>query len=451
MQYLSLFLLFGVCLKAMTLQESISYALEHNNKLKSQNLSIDISKSLKASTKAKKFGRLDMMASYDHYNNARTLAPLTPMAIVGSPDGAYTIPATNDMFNVGIAYNVVLFDGFAQQSAYEISELQYKNSAIKTHLGKEELIYNVKNIYLSILALEELLEAQTIYTKAQEKLADKIEKELKLGSKSRLDLLRAKTSVEASISQETSIKANIDILKATISALMGGKEFDKSEPVDIFVLQDVKNDITHKEIISLDRYKATQINIKASEKKKLKAKSAYYPHVDFSAYYGQNFGPNATKNTVPLTSSAITAGQTLINEGDWNHEANWQVGLHLKYNISDFGQTSAMNEEARLSYLKAKLESQGVEIELKKNIITAQNKIKLAIAQYNSASKQYELLSQTQKIEEVSYENDALSLIDLLNTRAKQELSYAKMIDAKYNYQKAKYYLDYLLEKGEVK
>jgi outer membrane protein TolC len=373
------------------------------------------------------------------------------MAIVGSPDGAYTIPATNDMFNVGIAYNVVLFDGFAQQSAYEISELQYKNSAIKTHLGKEELIYNVKNIYLSILALEELLEAQTIYTKAQEKLADKIEKELKLGSKSRLDLLRAKTSVEASISQETSIKANIDILKATISALMGGKEFDKSEPVDIFVLQDVKNDITHKEIISLDRYKATQINIKASEKKKLKAKSAYYPYVDFSAYYGQNFGPNATKNTVPLTSSAITAGQTLINEGDWNHEANWQVGLHLKYNIFDFGQKSALNEEARIGILKAKLQSNGVEIELRKNIITAQNKIKLAIAQYNNAYKQYELLNETLKIEQVSYDNGASSLTDLLDTRAKKELSYAQVIDAKYNYQKAKYYLDYLLEKGEVK
>ena len=61
------------------------------------------------------------------------------------------------------------------------------------------------------------------------------------------------------------------------------------------------------------------------------------------------------------------------------------------------------------------------------------------------------MLSETQMIEQVSYDNDALSLTDLLDTRAKKELAYAKMIDAKYNYQKAKYYLDYLLEKGDVK
>ena len=362
MQYLLLFMFFSSFLQAMSLEESISYALEHNNDLKTQNMSIEISKSLKESKKVKKYGRLDMMASYDHYNNARTLAPLTPMAIVGSPDGAYTIPSTNDMFSVGISYNVALFDGFAQRSAYEISDLQYKRSAIMSHLGREELIYNVKNIYLSILSLEELLEAQNIYTKAQQKLADKIAKELELGSKSKLDLLRAQTSVEASHSQESTIEANLAILKSTLSAFMGGKEFDKSESVDILVVKETLDDISHKEIVSLDRYRATQINIKASEKKKLQVESAYYPHIDFSAYYGQSFGPNATKNTVPQTSTAATAGQTLIDEGDWNHESNWQIGLHLKYNIFDFGQTSALDEEARLSYLKAKLESQGVEI-----------------------------------------------------------------------------------------
>jgi outer membrane protein TolC len=452
MQYLSLFLLFGVCLKAMTLQESISYALKHNNDLKSQNLSIDMSKSIRDSKKATKYGRVDMIASYDHYNNARTLSPLTPMAIVGSPDGAYKIPATNDMFSVGVAYNVTLFDGFAQRSAYEISDLQYQSSAIKTHLGREEVIYNVKNIYLSILALEELLEAQKIYTEAQKSFSQKIQKEFELGSKSKLDFLKTQTSVEASRFKEESLKSNISILKATLSALMGSKKFDKTEPIDILVVKESFLDgISKKEIISLDRYKATQINIRASEKKRKQVKSTYYPHIDFSAYYGQNFGPNDTKNTVPPTNSAATAGQTLIDEGDWNHEANWQVGLHLKYNIFDFGQKSALNEEARIGILKAKLQSNGVEIELRKNIITAQNKIKLAIAQYNNAYKQYELLNETLKIEQVSYDNGASSLTDLLDTRAKKELSYAQVIDAKYNYQKAKYYLDYLLEKGEVK
>lgn len=438
-------------LQAMTLDETISYALEHNNVLKQTELSIEHSKSIKKSKKAQKFGHLDALASYDYYNNARTLTPLTPMSIVGSPDGAYTIPTTKNMFSVGIAYNVVLFDGFAQKNSYKIADLQYKSAAIKSALGREELIYNVRNLYISLLAAEDQLEAQNLYTVAQERIAQRIKKEMELGSKSRLDYLRAQSSVAASVSQVASIGSNIVILKATLSSLMGDKIFDKTEPIDIRLPEVLAFEESTPDLHSLKRYQASELNVQASEKRKEQADAAYYPHVDFSAYYGQNFGPNDTSNTVPATSTASTAGQTVIDEGDWNSDANYQIGVHLKWNILDFGQTSGLNEAARLSYLQAKLESTGVAIELRKNIISAQSKIKLAKAQYTNAQVQYNLLNETQKMEQVRYDNDALSLTDLLDTSAKKELTYVQMINAKYNYQKANYYLDYLLEKGEIK
>jgi len=449
MRYLLLLSLSLLSLNAMTLDESIAYALEHNNALKQADVSIERSKAVRDGKQAQNFGRLDLLASYDHYNNARTLAPLTPMSIVGSPDGAYTIPTTKDMFIVGLAYNVVLFDGFAQQNAYKISDLQYQNATIKSRLGREELIYNVRNLYISLLALQEQLQAQEIYTASQERLLARIKKERELGSKSKLDLLRAQNSVEASRAQATTMQANIAILKATLSSLMGDREFDETTPIEISVDPQEMAGVTKREITSLNRYKATEINIEAQARKKEQTASSYYPRIDFSAYYGQNFGPNDTSNTVPPISSAPTAGQTVIDKGDWNNEDNWQVGLHLKWNLLDFGATSSVNEEAKLSYLQAQLESDNVQIELRKSIITAQNKIKLSIAQYNNAAAQYELLSETEKIEQVRYDNKAAALTDLLDTSAKRELAYAQMINAKYSYQKAQYYLDYLLEKGE--
>jgi len=438
-------------LQAMTLDATISYALEHNNALKQTALSIEYSKSMRETKKAQKFGRLDALASYDYYNNARTLTPLTPMSIVGSPDGAYTIPTTQNMFSVGIAYNVVLFDGFAQKNSYKIADLQYKSAAIKSSLGREELIYNVRNLYISLLAAQEQLEAQNLYTLAQDRIAKRIKKEMELGSKSRLDMLRAQSSVAASVSQVASIGSNIAILKATLSSLMGDKVFDKTEPIEITLPEVLSFDASSADLHSLKRYQASELNVQASQKKKEQAASAYYPHVDFSAYYGQNFGPNDTTNVVPLTSTASTAGETVIDEGDWNNDANYQIGVHVKWNILDFGQTSALNEAARVSYLQAKLESNGVAIELRKSIMTAQSKIKLAKAQYINAQVQYNLLNETQKMEQVRYDNNALSLTDLLDTSAKKELTYVQMINAKYNYKKANYYLDYLLEKGEIK
>ena len=446
--YLATLLLF-CSLEAMTLDETVSKALEYNNALQQSELSVKRSKSIKESKSAQNFGRVDLLASYDHYNNARTLTPLTPMSIVGSPDGAYTIPTTTNMFSVGVVYNVVLFDGFAQKSIYTISDLQYENASIKSRLGREELIYNVRNLYISLLALQEQREAQILYTTSQSRLLERIKEEKRLGSKSKLDLLRAQNSVEASHTQVTSIEANIAIIKATLTVLMGGKAFGDTTPFEIDIERQEELTLDEKTLTSLNRYKVTQINVKASQQKQAQVKSAYYPHVDFNAYYGQNFGPNDTTNTVPPTSTAPSAGETLIQKGDWNHEANWQVGIHAKWNILDFGKTSSLNEEARLSYLLAKLEGDGVKIELRKNMIKAQNNMKLAKAQYHNFLSQYQLLSETEKIEQVRYDNDALSLTDLLETSAKKELMHAQTINAKYSYQQARYYLDYLLEKGE--
>jgi len=445
MRHFALISLTALSLQAMSLNETISYALEHNNALQQANISVERSKTLRDSKQGQRFGRVDVLASYDHYNNPRTLEPLTPISIAGSPDGAYTIPTTKDLFNVGIAYNVILFDGFAQQSSYEMSDLQYENSSIRSKLGREELIYNVRNLYVSILALQEQLSAQDLYTTSQVRLLERILQEKELGSKSKLDVLKAKSSAQSSRSQVASLEANISTLKATLSALMGDKEFDTTSPLNIVIDKSNKNALGESEISSLDRYKAANLNIQASQKKIDQVFSANYPKIDFGAYYGQNFGPNDTTNTVPST------GKTLISKGDWNSAVNWQVGVHLKWNVLDFGSSSAMSEEAKLALLQAKLEGNSVKIEMRKNILTAQNNIKLAIAQYNNYFAQYELLDETQKIETVRYENDALTLTDLLNTGAKKELTHAQMINAKYNYQKASYYLDYLLEKGETK
>ena len=447
MKYLFLVTLSFLSLNAMSLDESIVYALKHNNSLKQADLNVQRSKEQRNEKHAQNFGRVDVIASYDHYNLSRTLAPLTPMSIVGSPDGAYKIPTTQDLFSAGASYNVVLFNGFAQQNSYKISDLQYKNSAIQSKLGREELIYNVRNLYISLLALEEQLQAQTLYTESEAKLLENIQRQKKLGSKSKLDVLRAKNALESSKAQESVLQANIEILKANLSALFGDKEFDKTEPLEISLQRNTEDNAD--DIKNLKRYQAAELNIQKSQRKKEQAQAVYYPVIDFGAYYGQNFGPNDTTNTVPPTSSAPTAGSTLINEGDWNNEAIWQVGVHLKWNILDFGSSSAKYEEAKIAYLQSQLEKDNVSIELRKNITTANNKVKLSLAQFYSMQSQYELLAETEKIEQVRYDNNALTLTDLLATQANKSLARAQMINAKYDYQKAIYYLDYLFEKGE--
>ena len=432
-----------VSLNGMSIDEVVDKALLNNNKLKKIDLDTKQAEKAKESVKGKNFGRVDFLASYDHYNNARTLAPLAPMDIVSGDTGAYGIPTTEDLFVGGVAYNVVLFDGFAQKSSYKISDIAHNSAIIKNKLAKEELIYNVRTLYVSLLALKEQLKSQHSYTISQDQLYKKIQQQYTLGSKSKLDVLKAKNSYQESVSNEDKIEANIEILKSTLTMLMGGEKFDMTENIEVDM--SAKNTLYSDDSLNtLDRYKVAKLQNEMASKKVKKASALYYPVVDFSAYYGYAFGPNATTNT-------NLRGETILKQGDFNSENVWQLGVHLKWNMYDFGTRSSSLEKEKLALQSSKLELNDIKLELQKDIEIAQSKIKLEKANYASSQTQYELLKEIVKVQEVKYDADAITIDDLLDSKAKSNLAFAKMIGSKYEYLKAKYYMEYLYEKGDKK
>lgn len=436
--FFSLFL--ALSLNAMSLDETIERALAQNNSLKKVILSKDEAKQNKEAKKSQNYGRIDLKVDYDHFNKARTLAPLTPMDIVSSPTGAYEMPTTNDLVSAGIAYNVVLFDGFAQQNSYKISDLAYKNSTLKIKLAKEELIYNVRSLYLSLLALQEQLDAQMRYVSSQKKLYEYVQKEYELQSKSKLDLLEAKNSYAEAVSIREKIAANIEILKTTLAKMIASDSFDKAERVDVNFDEAKESGMGIEE---LSRFKLAEFSKTIAQKRLQSVKSLYYPKVNLSAYYGYSIGPNATTNIFPTT------GKTYLEEGEFNSENIWQIGVHLKWNIYDFGVKSSSVQKEKIALRRAKIDMDDIKLELVKGLKIAKSKLSLAKADYDSLKSQYELLLEIEKAQNIKQKSNALTLTSLLDTKAKTALVHAKMINTKYEYQKAKYYIDYLLEKGE--
>jgi len=432
------------CLFGMSLEETIEKALANNNTLKTVSYQKKQSEAIKKSKKMQNYGQLNLTAGYDHYNLARTLAPLTPMDIVGSQDGAYQIPSTQDLISGGISYNVILFNGFAQKRSVEISDIQHKSVSIKENLAKEELIYNVRSIYVSLLSLQDQLKAQKLFSDSQKKLYKQIKSAYELGKRSKLDMLKAKNSYLTSLSVEEKIKSNIDILKATLRQLIGGEEFDKAENINV-IFEDKTETVPN--LTSLQKYEVYALQDIIASKKIDTAKSAYYPKIDFNAYYGYNFGPNATTNTSPALLPGSSA-KTYIEKGDWNSEEIWQAGIHLKWNIYDFGVKSAMVQKEELGKLIATTQAQEIKLKLQKDLRIAQSKKELAQTTYEMAQNEYDLAIEIAKAEQTKYDNNAATITDLLLAQAKAKLLQAKKISAKYDYLKAQYALDYLLERG---
>ncbi|WP_457747089.1 TolC family protein [Sulfurimonas sp.] len=418
-------------LNALTLDEAIKTTLNNSTDLKKISMNVDAAKSDVKEKKSANFGRVDLLASYTHYNLARTLGPLTPQAITPTT----ITPTTQDMMVAGIAYNVELFSGMATMRSIEIASLQKEMTRNLQKLTKEQLIYNVKTLYVNILSLKAQKKAQALYVEALQSLHKDIVLRVQLGSAARLDELKSSADLNRALSKEQEIKSNIEILKATLASVMMVQSISDLEPIDIKISSINMNKQNY--IATLEqttKLKNAQLEIDKKQKLKEKALAMYYPKISFNAYYGQNAGVNDDTNA---------------NSGDFNNQEIWQAGVDLKWNIFDFGKTSSLNQKSKIALMQSRLDKMKTKRDLEKSLTEALSKIELAIKNYQSAQSELSLMDETQKIEQLRYDNGAADINDLLYAKARYQLAKSSLINATYSYQNSKNYLQYLLEKGQ--
>lgn len=415
----------AVPLFSSTLTEVTEYAITHSTVMQKSKAQADFSELKRKESKVQQYGELNLVGDYTHYNTARTLAPLTPTAIsTGVP-----ITTSKDIFYTGLTYAVPLFTGFAQTRQIEISTIAKQMADAKMKLTKEQLVYNVRSLYLSILAQEKILSAQSSYTSALKTLAKQIDYEVELGKKAKIDLLKAQSNLQASQTQVEILKNNIDMTKATLSALVG-KEVKNLSAVKIKVKK--PNYLVTRlygQMSQLAKVEMEEMSLHKADKTIAKSESSKLPQVNFSGFVGKNYGEDLATN-------------------QWDDETLWQAGVNVKWNLVDFGKRDIGVQQAKISKMEATFQKEQTLLDLKKLLIEAVAKIKQSYAEYLGNSTQLKLSQKSEKIEAVRYNNDVSTLNDLLLAKSQTQLARAKVIESKYNYQKSKYYLDYLLERG---
>jgi outer membrane protein TolC len=419
-----LFLL-TIPLFSTTLNELTQYALKHSTTIKQTASQVELAKLKRKESSIQQFGELNIVGDYTHYNTERTLAPLSPTSIgSGEP-----ITTTKDLMSAGLSYTVPLFTGFAQTRQIEIDDIASQMAVSKMQLTKEQLVYNIRSLYLAILSQKEILRAQNRYTVALVKLAKQIKYEVQLGKKATIDSLKAEADVASSRTQQEMFKSNIETTKATLASLVGKpvkqlKRLNVTPKKPHYSTQRLFQKATH-----LTKVKVDEMAVKKAEKIIAKSKASKLPQVNLNSYIGKNYGEDIKLN-------------------EWDNETLWQVGVNVKYNLVDFGKRDIGVQKAKIAKMDALFKKEQTLLDLKKLIIEAVEQIKLSYAQYRGNLAQYKLGKKSEKIERVRYENDASTINDLLLAKGKSQLAYAKLIESKYNYQKSKYYLDYIMERG---
>ncbi len=423
-----------VPLFSSTLDGLITYAMEHSTVVKQSKAQMELVQAQRKESESVQFGSIDLVGSYTHFNLPRTLAPLTPASILKDPTA---VPTTKNLFGTGVMYSVPLFTGFAQTRQVEMDSIATQLSQSKLSLTKEQLSYNVASLYLSVLALKEMSTAQKKHVDALKKLRDIIKKEVRFGKKAQIDLLKAENDLYGNISYREVLKGNIAMTKASLASLVGKDHIGEVTAVKVSVKKpNYSIDRLLNEASKLDKVHISELNIKKANKGIEKSSASRYPQVSLSSYYGYNYGENDGSNKYP---------------GDFNSQENWQIGVNAKWTLYDFGKNDASTQKAKIAHMQATLNKQQTLLDLRKTLVEALEKMKQEYAKYQGNIKQLALVKKSEKIENVRYINGVSTINDLLYAKSQTNLASAKLIESRYNYQKGKFYMDYLLERGVQK
>lgn len=418
-------ILFTTSLFSSTLDGLIQYAVKHSTVIKRSQAQVELAQAKREESRTQQYGSLDLVGDYTHYNTPRTLMPLTP-TLISNGD---TVATTQNLFTTGITYNVPLFTGFAQTRQIEINDIAKQMSTAKASLTKEQLIYNIRSLYLSVLAQEEIAMAQRSYTHALKKLTAQIAYEARIGKKAKIDLLKVRSDLRASQTQQEILVSNIEITKATLSSLVG-KNVGNVTPLSIKVKKPSHSvNKLYAQASGLTKVEMEDMALSKADKRIAQSESAKLPQVNLTSYVGKNYG------------------EDLVSQ-NWENETLWQVGVSVKWNLVDFGKRDLSVQQAKIAKMEAIFNKEQTLLDLRKLLTQGVEKIKQGYAEYLGNSAELRLLQKSESIEQVRYENDAATLNDLLLSKGKKQLASAKLIESKYNYQKSIYYLDYLLERG---
>ncbi len=424
-------LLLTMPLFSSTLDGLIDYAMKHSTVVKQSQAQIELAQANREESTSAHYGSIDLVGSYTRFNLPRTLVPLTPATILVDPKAVAT---TKNLWSTGVMYSTPLFTGFAQTRQVEMDSIATRLSQSKLSLTKEQLAFNVASLYLSILALQEMSAAQHKHVDSQKKLKNVIANEVKFGKKAQIDLLKAENDLYGNISYLEVLKGNIAITKASLASLVGMDHIGSIKSIKVSVKKpNYSIGRLLNKASSLHKVAIADLNIKKADKGIEKSESSKLPQVSLSSYYGYNYGENDSSN---------------LYSGEFEKEKNWQIGLNAKWTLYDFGKSDAATQKAKIAHMQAEFDKQQTLLDLKKSLIEASEKMKQEYANYRSNVKQLTLAKKSEKIEKVRYQNGVSTINDLLYAKSQTHLASAKLIESKYNYQKGKFYMDYLLERG---
>ena len=404
--------------KRWSIEECINYALENN---------IDVEQ-LEIQLESTKLGESDALGAFLPNLNASTNGSWSK----GSGFDQTTNQRVSGTFfslNGGVSSGVTLFDGLRNIHRFNKAKLNTIASQYRLDGIKDNIVLNVANAYLDILANKESLKVVKLQADIASKDYERTKMLVEAGTVPKGDLLELEATI-ADYEQQTVNGENNILLKrlflAQLLQITDYENFDIAEDTYDVPPSEIYNysakEVYDKALTIRGNIKLAETNIDIAEKDVKIAKGALYPSLSASIGYNTSYSSFVKK----LTSASFT-DQISENDG---------IGYGMSLSVPVFNGFSVRNniKRSKLNLEQTKLQAEQEKLALESSVNQAYLDVRSFGKRYEAAQKTYDARKQAYDFAKERFDVGLMNAFDFSQSQSRVDNAAVDVVNAKYNY-----------------
>lgn len=408
--------------KKWTLEECVTYALEHNISIKQTALDKQLSDISKKDAIGKFLPTVNGQASHS-WNTGLSNDPLSGVKK----------NQTTEASSFGASANVDIYNGLQNQNQLRKAKLSIIASQYQQTKMQEDVSLNVVNAYLQILFNKENLKVQQEQLSFDNKQLERTNELVDAGVTPKGDLLDVKATV-ASDNQRLIVAENaLLISKLSLAQLLqidNFQEFDIADaaiPVQesTILMEDPKTILNKAKETRID-LKLAQTNVQIAEKDVKIARGAYQPSL--SAFYNVN--------TSILHRNTLIPDNSLIPPFSDQFKDNLGQNFGFSLNVPIFNGFSIRNNvfRSKIALDRSKIALEQQELDLERTVFTAYTDTKGALKTHEAAVSTFEARQEAYNYAKERYEVGLMNVFDLNQAQTLYVNAQSEVLRTKYDY-----------------
>lgn len=376
-----------------TISEAIEFAMKNNPGIIQSGKDVEIGTYGISEAKANKMPRLDFNGGATRYRYATPIAPISGSPLKGSGFPEFD----SNIYDFGVSFILPLYKGGRLDAGVTIAEIRKSIADDMFRMSRQDLVYNLTNVYYKIYQLEKLFEASEASVKQLEAHKKNVELFLQAGTVPKVELL--KTEVELAHAKQDAIvvRNSLESSYELLKMLMG--------------IEDINGKISLvQEEPPADKYPAL----------KEAAKRAFSLRPDYNAVLKKKRVAEEKVNFAQgrrLPSIYLSSEYSERSGDSFRFKENWNLALRLSVPVFDGGLIRSEVGKEKKEMEKVREEERSLRLDIIREIKDSYLNIENALKRMEVSRKAIEEAKENLRIEVLKYDTGSGTSTDVIDAQ----------------------------------